>query len=730
MASPLVSPGVSVVISDESFYIPVSAPTVPLFFIATEANKTQPNGISLATGTAEHDVVRTVTSIGQSVSLYGIPKFRTSSSGAALHGDARNEYGLFALNQFLGLGNLAYVVRANIDLADKTSDVITFGLPTVSNVTFVGETFGTVSGFAVHTGATYASYRLEYVPPVTTAQADTFNVFGVDALNVKTFIGNATVGVSFTSLEVSLTVHSGSEAFISGDYFTVTTAGVDTLHTTKTLGSVNGITAVDERTVIETYTLVALDPDKFTVTGSLSGLIGIATVGAEFNSGKIKFTINHGSVAFKAGDYFTFDLENLADFIPVAASVGKISNLQLGPLVGSLTFPTASSTIDVTIQITAPTIGTTPATFTISAAGGQFVEPAPNGTVGSFYSGDYLTFFIEEDPTHPYVAGDEFSITLKKVHLDAPLGLNDAAKRVAISTALQATINSNQEVRSVELYEYNLILAPGYHEVVDELVSLVTDYQEEAFVIADTPCDKSPEFVVNWMKTTEAQAFRSVAYYYPWTIVSNLDGANCLVAPSGTAVRTYAYSDNVSQLWFAPAGFNRGIVSGVSKVGFVTGTLGTATTFVEANLNQGQRDNLYQNGNLNPIVFFPNRGFVIWGQKTRAPVASALDRINVMRLLAYIKRSLRKGSLPFIFEPNDTLTRANLKSAVDGFLTDIMSKRGLYDFATICDASNNTPDRVDRNELYLDCALKPVKAVEFVYIPIRVLSTGAKMGTF
>jgi len=118
---------------------------------------------------------------------------------------------------------------------------------------------------------------------------------------------------------------------------------------------------------------------------------------------------------------------------------------------------------------------------------------------------------------------------------------------------------------------------------------------------------------------------------------------------------------------------------------------------------------------------------LVWGQKTSAPAASALDRVNVSRLVMYIRRQLRKNTLAFVFEPNDQLTRDNLKSAVDGFLGDILIKRGLYDFATVCDESNNTPDRIDRNEMYIDIAIKPVKAAEFIYIPIRVVATGAEI---
>ena len=93
----------------------------------------------------------------------------------------------------------------------------------------------------------------------------------------------------------------------------------------------------------------------------------------------------------------------------------------------------------------------------------------------------------------------------------------------------------------------------------------------------------------------------------------------------------------------------------------------------------------------------------------------------------YVRRQLRKNTMSFVFEPNDQLTRDNLKATVDSFLGDLIVKRGLYDFATFCDTSNNTPDRIDRNELYIDIALKPVRAAEFIYIPIRIVATGASL---
>ena len=260
------------------------------------------------------------------------------------------------------------------------------------------------------------------------------------------------------------------------------------------------------------------------------------------------------------------------------------------------------------------------------------------------------------------------------------------------------------------------------------MLNLCIDIQEEALVLADTPFTQDPDQVVSWAATPQRITSRNVAYYYPHGFGSNLDGVNVVVPATAIAVRTIAYSDNVSELWFAPAGTRRGIVSGVSLVGYVTGTLGTPTTFVDVALNPGQRDNLYKYfTNINPIVFFPTRGLIVFGQKTSAPDASALDRINVMRLVMYVRRQLRKNTLNFVFEPNDQLTRDSLKAVVDNFLGDLVIKRGLYDYATVCDESNNTPDRIDRNEMYIDVALKPVKAAEFIYIPIRIVATNAEI---
>ena len=132
--------------------------------------------------------------------------------------------------------------------------------------------------------------------------------------------------------------------------------------------------------------------------------------------------------------------------------------------------------------------------------------------------------------------------------------------------------------------------------------------------------------------------------------------------------------------------------------------------------------------NVNPITFVTGAVLVCFGQKTRQLVASALDRINVARLIIYLRSQLRVLAKPYLFEPNDKITRDEIKQQVETMLLELVGLRALYDFLVVCDESNNTPARIDRNELYVDIAIEPVKAIEFIYIPIRIKNTGEIAG--
>ena len=216
----------------------------------------------------------------------------------------------------------------------------------------------------------------------------------------------------------------------------------------------------------------------------------------------------------------------------------------------------------------------------------------------------------------------------------------------------------------------------------------------------------------------------NAAVFYPHGLASNLDGNNVMVPASHMALRTIAFNDQVAFPWFAPAGFQRGLVNNATSTGYLNATSGE---FTPVSLSEGQRDSLYLN-KINPIGNFPGRGIAVFGQKTLNPTASALDRINVARLVIYLREQLDDAVKPFLFEPNDEVTRANAKVVVDRLLGQLVTQRGLFDFITVCDTTNNTPARIDRNELHIDVAIQPVKAVEFIYIPIRIQNTLGQTG--
>jgi phage tail sheath protein FI len=185
-------------------------------------------------------------------------------------------------------------------------------------------------------------------------------------------------------------------------------------------------------------------------------------------------------------------------------------------------------------------------------------------------------------------------------------------------------------------------------------------------------------------------------------------------------LRTIIRSDSVAYPWFAPAGLRRGVVDNALQIGYLQAQTGE---FQPLGVNQGLRDVLYTN-NVNPVTFIPGTGIVNFGNHTLQGNATALDRINVARLVAFIRGRLEIIGNQYLFEPNDTITRSAIQSQITSLMTDLVNKRGLYDYLVVCDLTNNTPASIDANELYVDIAIEPVKAVEFIYIPMRIQNTG------
>ena len=305
------------------------------------------------------------------------------------------------------------------------------------------------------------------------------------------------------------------------------------------------------------------------------------------------------------------------------------------------------------------------------------------------------------------------------------------AQRKSVTQALQALVNSNQEIRDEESRQFNLLACPGYPELIGEMITLNYDRRLTAFVVGDTPLRLTPdatslnEWATNVRLALEDNDDGAVSFdeymamYYGAGFTSDNAGNNIVVPASHMALRTIILNDQVAFPWFAPAGTRRGGVSNATSSGYIN----SEGEFVSVALNTGQRDTLYSNA-INPITFISGAGLVVFGQKTRARNASALDRVNVARLTVYLRGQLELLAKPYLFEPNDKITRDQVKAAADALLLELVALRALYDFIAVCDETNNTPARIDRNELYLDIAIEPVKAIEFIYIPLRLKNTG------
>ena len=188
------------------------------------------------------------------------------------------------------------------------------------------------------------------------------------------------------------------------------------------------------------------------------------------------------------------------------------------------------------------------------------------------------------------------------------------------------------------------------------------------------------------------------------------------VPPSVAALGTFSSSQTKSKLWFAPAGFNRG--------GLTDGSAGIPVIGVREKLTSKQRDELYEAG-INPIASFPAEGIVIFGQKTLQLQKSALDRINVRRLMIYVKKQISRMANNILFDQNVPATWNRFLAQVNPFLEGIRSDFGLTDFKVVLDETTTTPDLIDRNILYAKIFLKPARAIEYIAIDFNISNTGA-----
>lgn len=331
---------------------------------------------------------------------------------------------------------------------------------------------------------------------------------------------------------------------------------------------------------------------------------------------------------------------------------------------------------------------------------------------------------------------DDSLPTVKSTWLSASGLRNDGspymgrqAQRALIVQAMKSTIDTNAALRE-EQQAFTLLACPQYPELVTNLVALNNERDNTGFIIGDTPLRLTPEEIVVWATNNNGLGLvtqdglitpdRYAAAWYPSCQTTDLSGTTVVQPPSHMMIRTVIRNDEVAFPWLAPAGTRRGVIDNAFNIGYINAQTGE---FQSIGVNQGIRDLLYENS-VNPITFIPGVGITNFGNKTTTSVPSALDRINVARLIAYMRGRLAVIGKQFLFEPNDQITRNEISGQINSLCQDLVAKRGIYDYLIVCDESNNTPARIDRNELYVDIAIEPVKAVEFIYIPLRIKNTG------
>ena len=307
--------------------------------------------------------------------------------------------------------------------------------------------------------------------------------------------------------------------------------------------------------------------------------------------------------------------------------------------------------------------------------------------------------------------GTPFGLATRKANFYGDINDTDTQGLTGGNYTTSVKLLANQD-----LYQYNLIVAPGLTRDMTTsgtavLTSLVDNAQTRGDNLAIIDLKNYGSNIIP--VTTKADDIDSsyAAAYWPWLQTVDPDLGSRVWVPASTMMPgVFAFNDRAGETWFAPAGLSRGGLTTVIRA--------------ERALTNGNRNTLYES-NVNPIATFPNTGVVVFGQKTLQKRASALDRVNVRRLLISLKNFISQIADNLVFEQNTIATRNNFLSQVNPYLASVQQRQGLYAFKVVMDDSNNTPDVIDRNQLVGQIYIQPTKTAEFIYLDFNVLPTGA-----
>jgi hypothetical protein len=681
---------------DDTYYTPLAVQSY--LREAGTATICRVAGIGGYTETAPLLLTVTSGSISASVGIL----FNTASGSNA--GFAGTTVTVGSSGQFLISGSNAGLLSASLEASDTDDIESVFGLSAFGakkpyvygffknhNVPFVSATSASVTVLA---DQAYTFDAQEALTPFIQSQlisGERTNLFRFETIGA----GNA----ANTKVKIGITNIKAAGSVNGTDYGTFTVVVRDGADTNK------------KKVVLETYSNVNLDPNSpnyiARVIGDRKRTIasdGKVTENGDWvnNSKYIRISeLNENSpvqaVPFGHGAYT----------LPISASAG------IGSLIPSVTYVSSSATVYGGIDLDG------------NIDNSIYLKPIPNGagvganvafgvdvanggalSVGNS-AAQFLVAFQEGfdgmSPATPIYKGDSIIAGNSQ-----GFNLTNSLSSGSVAYGKHVSALSNQDE-----YDVNMIVTPGVirrlHTAVTTDILDMVEERSDCFYIMDTTTYS--DSITNAVGQANDIDSNYAATYYPW--IKTIDvNTNKLIAvpPSVLLPGVFASNDRVAAEWFAPAGLNRG------------GLIGAVA--VQNRLTQSEKDTLYE-GKVNPIVQFPGQGIVVFGQKTLQDKPSALDRINVRRLLLTVRKYIASTSRYLVFEQNTSETRNRFLNIVNPYLEAIQQRQGLYAFRVVMDDSNNTPDVIDRNIMKGAIYLQPTKTAEFIQIDFNILPTGA-----
>jgi len=477
----------------------------------------------------------------------------------------------------------------------------------------------------------------------------------------------------------------------------------------------------NKKVVLETYANITLDPNSPNYIARVIGdrKITIDNLGKVTEAGDWVNNSKYVRVSVKSADLIPIQAVPYAHAAYKSYISGSTADVVLIPAVTLTTGSVADSKFFSGIDLD---------TNLVKEANKAYLRPIPTGAT----TGSNSVFSLDTTCGLPLTGSSGVDLAKRQFLVAFQEGFDGMAPYTPIYKGSDMTAGNSQgfdlttstssgsvaygkvvAALSSDLFDINMVVTPGvvrrlHTNVVTDVLDMV-EQRSDCFYIYDGvgPTDTVQQAI----NDASAVDTNYAASYYPWIKTVDVNTNKLItIPPSVLLPGVFAANDRVAAEWFAPAGLNRG------------GLVGAVA--VLNRLTQSEKDTLYE-GKVNPIVQFPGQGIVVFGQKTLQDKPSALDRINVRRLLLTVRKYIASTSRYLVFEQNTSTTRNRFINIVTPYLDGIQQRQGLYAFRVVMDESNNTPDVIDRNILKGSIYLQPTKTAEFIQIDFNILPTGA-----